>query len=87
METEMRKTILALAAVLMTSGVALANDYSGNLQYDTQTTARPFYNDRYGDAAPPTVVVKQPSTDYTGSAAISSQYSTNGPTPTNEFDR
>lgn len=83
----MRKTILALAAVLMTSGVALANDYSGNLQHDAQTTARPVYNDRYGDAAPPTVVVKAPSADYTGSAAISSPYSSNGPTPTNQFDR
>ena len=83
----MRKTILALAAVVMTSGVALANDYSGNLQYDTRANAHRFHNDRYGDAAPPNVVVKAPSIDYTGSAAISSQYSTNGPTPTNEYDR
>lgn len=84
----MKKTILAVAAVLMTSGVALANDYSGNLQYDTRANAHPFYNDRYGDAAPPNVVVKAPSADYTGSAAISNNQSrSNGPRPTNESDR
>jgi hypothetical protein len=84
----MKKTILTLAAVLLTSGAAMANDFSGNLQYDSATSGQQTYNDRYGDAAPPSVVVKAPSAPhYSGSAAISSSYSRNGPTPTNEYDR
>jgi hypothetical protein len=83
----MKKTILAISAVLMTSGAVLADDFSGNLQYETPTTNQRFYNDRYGDAAPPSVVVKAPSADYTGTAAISGQRSVRGPVPTNEYDR
>jgi hypothetical protein len=49
---KMRKIILSLAAVLLTTGASLAND-------------------RYGDAAPSSVVVSAPRTiDYSGTAAI-----------------
>jgi hypothetical protein len=88
MENEMKKTLVALAAVLATSGIAMANDYTGGLQYETPKASHQLHNDRYGDAAPRSVVVKAPSVpNYSGSAALSRSHSSNGPTPTNQFDR
>ncbi|NGN39738.1 hypothetical protein G6N74_01535 [Mesorhizobium sp. CGMCC 1.15528] len=56
----MKKTIIALTAVLMTSGIALAQNTNSVIQ-----TAH--------DAAPVSVVVKQPANiDYSSQAAISS---------------
>jgi hypothetical protein len=50
----MKKIILPLAALLLTTGASFAGQ-----------------NDRYGDAAPSSVVVSQPrSLDYSGTAAI-----------------
>ncbi len=84
----MKKTILVISAVLMSSGAALADDFSSNLQYDSPAKQQRVVNSRYGDAAPPSVVVKAPaSIDYSGTAAISSKHSVRGPTPTNEYDR
>jgi hypothetical protein len=88
LETEMKKTILVIYAVLMTSSVALADDFSGNLQYDSPAAQQRVVNKRYGDAAPRSVVVKAPaSIDYSGTAAISGKRSIRGPRPTNESDR
>lgn len=64
----MKKTIIALTAVLMASGAAMADDFSGNLKYEAPAAQRTV-NDRYGDAAPSVVVVNPRGFDFSGAAS------------------
>lgn len=90
----MKKILIALSAVALTSGVALANDFSLDLKQGATVKPAPFFNSRYGDAAPPVRVVVEPgdTIDYGSTAAIRNPDSNNtvklnGPINSSEFDR
>ncbi|QPC87363.1 hypothetical protein GA830_11890 [Mesorhizobium sp. NBSH29] len=88
----MKKILIALATVALTSGVALANDFSGDLKYDAPSQAAPFFNNRYGDAAPRSNVVNEPraGVDYSSTASIrnpDSEQVKTGPVDSFEYDR
>ncbi|MGB3389843.1 MAG: hypothetical protein WBA88_17875 [Pseudaminobacter sp.] len=92
----MKKTILAIAAILVTTGVAAANDISSRYVYgdaaprinapveprglgypSTTFSIMPTHNnggdwnDRYGDRAPASVIMKAPNAvDYSAASSI-----------------
>ncbi|PSJ57906.1 hypothetical protein [Pseudaminobacter soli (ex Li et al. 2025)] len=73
----MNKTFVALAAVLLASSTAYANNRYGDaapvvnqVNSGVIATTAPDTSARYGDAAKASVVVNAPSNDFTSSAAI-----------------